>query len=64
MIELMLLTLPGVAALHESCTYFDTVQFQANRGDFQDRLEKILTARYKEVDCDVEGLQVLLFMAH
>ncbi|GFR63356.1 sPFH domain band 7 family protein [Elysia marginata] len=48
----------GRASLHEACSYFDTVDFQANRGDFQDRLEKILTDRYKEVNCDVEDLQV------
>ncbi|RUS71009.1 hypothetical protein EGW08_021231 [Elysia chlorotica] len=48
----------GVASLHEACSHFDTVQFQANRGDFQDKLEDILTKRYKEVNCDVEDLQV------
>ncbi|GFN99777.1 spfh domain band 7 family protein [Plakobranchus ocellatus] len=48
----------GVASLHESCSYFDTVQFQANRGDFQDKLEAILIERYEDVGCEVGSLQV------
>lgn len=48
----------GIASLHESCSYFNTTEFQANRGEFQDRLSEILTERYLDLKCDVEDLQV------
>ncbi|XP_012944739.1 uncharacterized protein LOC101852805 [Aplysia californica] len=48
----------GTASLHESCSYFNTTQFQANRGEFQDKLAEILTERYSVLKSDVEDLQV------
>jgi len=48
----------GVSSLHEACSYFNTTEFQANRGEFQDRLANILKTRYSTLKCDVEDLQV------
>jgi len=48
----------GVSALHEACSYFNTTEFQASRGEFQRRLEEILKKRYEDLNCDVDDLQV------
>jgi len=48
----------GRSSLHQACSQFNTTQFQASRGQFQDTLETILKARYNELRCDVEDLQV------
>lgn len=55
---LKVLKLAGRSALHESCSKFNTAQFQAERGAFQEHVEKTLKARYNGLNTDINGLQV------
>lgn len=55
---LKVLKLAGRSALHESCSRFNTAQFQAERGAFQEHVEKTLKERYDYLNTDINGLQV------
>ncbi|KAL5006061.1 hypothetical protein ScPMuIL_017219 [Solemya velum] len=48
----------GQSALHESCSYFNTSQFQAERGLFQQKVKEKISQRYDGLNCDIKGLQV------
>ncbi|XP_064646341.1 uncharacterized protein LOC135499497 isoform X2 [Lineus longissimus] len=48
----------GKSAIHESCSMFNTSQFQAERGAFQESLRTMLKIRYDLLHCDVSDLQV------
>ncbi|KAK3082892.1 hypothetical protein FSP39_008218 [Pinctada imbricata] len=48
----------GEAALHESCSHFNTSQFQAERSTFQDDVRNRVTTRYESFKADITDLQV------
>ncbi|KAJ8320122.1 hypothetical protein KUTeg_001709 [Tegillarca granosa] len=48
----------GQSALHEACSYFNTSQFQAERGAFQERVRDIIKARYNALHADITDLQI------
>eukprot|EP00923_Selenidium_pygospionis_P054955 GHVN01095805.1.p1 GENE.GHVN01095805.1~~GHVN01095805.1.p1 ORF type:complete len:263 (+),score=26.25 GHVN01095805.1:29-790(+) len=48
----------GESALHDSCSQFNTSQFQSERGIFQEDLRTRLVNKYDQIDCDVTDLQV------
>lgn len=48
----------GESALHDACSVFNTSQFQAERGAFQEEVRKRLVEKYDEIACDVTDLQV------
>lgn len=52
------LTFAGRSVLHETCSYFTTAQFQAERGNFQTRLSNVLRSRYLSLHAHVTDLQV------
>ena len=49
----------GMSALHESCSYFNTSQFQAERANFQEKVREQIVERYQELHADITDLQVL-----
>ena len=48
----------GESALHESCSYFNTSQFQAERTNFQNKVQQQIIQRYTELHADITDLQV------
>ncbi|KAL8588907.1 hypothetical protein ACOMHN_047019 [Nucella lapillus] len=52
------LRLSGASVIRETCSLFNTSQFQAERGNFQTTLSNILKARYGKLHADVTDLQV------
>lgn len=48
----------GESAIHDSCSLFNTSQFQSERGIFQEDLRTRLVNKYDQIDCDVTDLQV------
>ena len=48
----------GTAAIHEACSLYNTSQFQAERGKFQESVGQKLVTRYNELKCDVSEIQV------
>lgn len=48
----------GRAVLHEACSYFNTLQFQAERGNFQTRLQDVLKERFLKLHAHITDLQV------
>lgn len=48
----------GESALHEACSQFNTSQFQAERGAFQEAVRAKLQERYEELNADITDLQV------
>ncbi|XP_052783863.1 uncharacterized protein LOC128219831 [Mya arenaria] len=48
----------GESALHESCSYFNTSQFQAERGKFQERVKEKIIEKYTKLYADITDLQV------
>nr|XP_022321612.1 uncharacterized protein LOC111123514 [Crassostrea virginica]XP_022321614.1 uncharacterized protein LOC111123514 [Crassostrea virginica] len=52
------LTYAGEAALHESCSYFNTSQFQSQRAQFQEFVRTKITQRYDKLFADITDLQV------
>ena len=48
----------GQSALHESCSYFNTSQFQAERANFQEKVRQQIVGRYEELNADITDLQV------
>ena len=48
----------GESAIHDSCSHFNTSQFQAERGLFQEDLRKRLVDKYNLIDTDVTDMQV------
>lgn len=48
----------GQSALHESCSYFNTSQFQAERANFQEKVREQIVGRYEELNADITDLQV------
>ena len=48
----------GQSALHESCSYFNTSQFQAERANFQNKVREQIVLRYEELHADITDLQV------
>ncbi|KAK7507138.1 hypothetical protein BaRGS_00001073, partial [Batillaria attramentaria] len=52
------LTFTGRTALHEACSYFNTSQFQAERGNFQSTLQTVLKNRFLKLFAHITDLQV------
>ncbi|XP_062621703.1 uncharacterized protein LOC134283276 [Saccostrea cucullata] len=52
------LTYAGEAALHESCSYFNTSQFQSQRAEFQEFVRTKIIERYDILYADITDLQV------
>ena len=50
----------GEAALHESCSYFNTSQFQSQRAEFQEFVRTKIIERYDVLYADITDLQVKL----
>lgn len=48
----------GASVIHETCSLFNTSQFQAERGNFQTTLSNILKVRFGKLHADVTDLQV------
>ena len=48
----------GSSAIHDSCSRFNTSQFQAERGRFQEDLTSRLVDKFENLNCDVTDLQV------
>jgi hypothetical protein len=48
----------GEAALHESCSYFNTSQFQSQRAEFQEFVRTKIIERYDNLYADITDLQV------
>ncbi len=48
----------GESAIHDVCSKFNTSQFQAERGAFQEQVRQRLVLKYDQVSCDVTDLQV------
>ncbi|XP_060585158.1 uncharacterized protein LOC132741089 [Ruditapes philippinarum] len=48
----------GESALHEACSYFNTSQFQAERGAFQEKVRDKILEKYAVLYCDITDLQV------
>ncbi|XP_063411692.1 uncharacterized protein LOC134694593 [Mytilus trossulus] len=48
----------GRSALHESCSYFNTSQFQAERAIFQEKVQEQIELRYEELHAIITDLQV------
>ncbi|XP_053385379.1 uncharacterized protein LOC123539069 [Mercenaria mercenaria] len=48
----------GESALHEACSYFNTSQFQAERGAFQEKVRDKIVEKYEVLYCDITDLQV------
>lgn len=48
----------GASAIHDSCSRFNTSQFQAERGKFQEDLTSRLVDKFETLSCDVTDLQV------
>jgi len=48
----------GEAAIHESCSRFNTSQFQSERGKFQKHLGDGLLKKYTIVGCETSDIQV------
>ncbi|XP_021354142.1 uncharacterized protein LOC110450764 isoform X2 [Mizuhopecten yessoensis] len=48
----------GQSALHESCSQFNTSQFQSERGSFQELVREKLKTRYGELNAGITDLQV------
>lgn len=52
------LTNVGESALHEACSYFDTAQFQSERGKFQEKVREKVIEKYENLHCNITDLQV------
>ena len=48
----------GESAIHDACSQYNTSQFQAERGIFQEDVRKRVVQKYDGVSCDVTDLQV------
>lgn len=48
----------GQSGLHEACSQFNTSQFQAERGAFQETVQDMLRSRYEDLQADITDLQV------
>ncbi|KAL4216895.1 hypothetical protein ACF0H5_023356 [Mactra antiquata] len=48
----------GESALHEACSFFNTAQFQAERGAFQEKVRDKIMEKYTVLHCDITDLQV------
>ena len=48
----------GESALHEACSYFDTAQFQSERGKFQEKVREKVIEKYENLHCNITDLQV------
>lgn len=48
----------GESALHEACSYFNTSQFQSERGAFQEKVREKIIEKYEVLYCDITDLQV------
>ncbi|XP_052080290.1 uncharacterized protein LOC127718334 [Mytilus californianus] len=48
----------GESAIHESCSYFNTSQFAAERANFQEKVKDQIMVRYKKVNAEITDLQV------
>lgn len=53
-----ILTQVGESALHEACSYFDTAQFQSERGAFQEKVRQKVIEKYENLHCNITDLQV------
>ncbi len=51
-------TFAGESAIHEACSKFNTSQFQAERGAFQENLRATLVNKYDFLGTDITDLQV------
>ena len=58
MLHLFLIFFLGESAIHDACSRFNTSQFQAERGAFQEEVRRRLVNKYDEIACDVTDLQV------
>lgn len=52
------LTQVGESALHETCSYFDTAQFQSERGKFQEKVRQKVIEKYENLHANITDLQV------
>ena len=48
----------GESAIHDACSKFNTSQFQAERGAFQEEVRKRLVDKYSKISTAVTDLQV------
>lgn len=48
----------GESALHEACSYFDTAQFQSERGKFQEKVRHKVEEKYENLHANITDLQV------
>ncbi|CAG2187807.1 unnamed protein product [Mytilus edulis] len=48
----------GESSIHESCSYFNTSQFQAERANFQEKVKEQIIVRYKNLNAEIVDLQV------
>ncbi len=44
--------------MHDACSHYNTSQFQAERGIFQEDVRKRVVDKYDKVSCEVTDLQV------
>ena len=51
----------GESAIHDACSQYNTSQFQAERGIFQEDVRKRVVQKYDKVSCDVTDLQVSIY---
>ncbi len=51
----------GTSAIHDACAQFSTLQFQSERGKFQEILKGIMKKNCEELDCELNDLQVQIF---
>lgn len=48
----------GESAIHETCSHFNTTQFQAERANFQKKVKENIMVRYKNLNAEMTDLQV------
>ncbi|XP_063411792.1 uncharacterized protein LOC134694680 [Mytilus trossulus] len=48
----------GESAIHETCSHFNTSQFQAERANFQVKVKENIMVRYKKLNAEMTDLQV------
>ena len=48
----------GGSAIHDACSMFNTSQFQAERGVFQEAVKSAIVQKYDEVSTEVTDVQV------
>jgi len=48
----------GYSSIHDTCSQFNTTEFQSRRGEFQEQLRNVIVGKYADVHAQITDLQV------